>query len=155
MIRVLVVDDHELIRDVVSATLRASGHIDVVGACGDGRLAIQEFEALLPDVVLMDLSMPTMGGVDATRELRRIDPEARVVILTSARVSRELDDAFAVGALACVFKDDDPADLISAVLSAAGTAVFDSSTLTPRSPFPTVVPAPRGRWRSNLRQPHE
>lgn len=114
----LVVDDHDLVRDVVGAALRASGKVEVVGSCGDGRQAIRLFDELQPDVVLMDLSMPVLGGVDTTRELRRLDPGARVVILTSARVSRELDDAYAAGALDCVYKDDDPTALIAAIVSA-------------------------------------
>ena len=152
MIRVLVVDDHDLVRDAVSSALLASGDIDVVGTCGDGREAVQLFGTLRPDVVVMDLSMPTMGGVDATRELLSVDPSARVVILTSARGGREVDDAFAVGALSCVFKDDDLSELIRAVHSATGDDRLGSPTLTPSAPIATVAPARRRGWRPHHRR---
>jgi DNA-binding NarL/FixJ family response regulator len=118
-VRVLVVDDHDFVRESVTALLRLNPEIDVVGACADGAAAVRTFEALRPDVVLMDLSMPVMGGVEATRQLLSIDPDACVVVLTSARLTRDLDAAMAAGAIACIHKDADPKDIVEGVLAAA------------------------------------
>lgn len=152
MIRVLVVDDHDLVRDAVSAALLANGGLDVVGSCGDGRQALQLFGGLRPDVVLMDLSMPTMGGVAATRELLTLDPSARVVILTSARVSREIDEAFAAGAVSCVFKDDDVSELVRAVVSAARHDRLAKPPLVATEPITTMAPPRLRGWRPRNRK---
>jgi DNA-binding NarL/FixJ family response regulator len=119
MVRVLVVDDHELVRDTVSAVLRAHPRIDAVDICSSAYEALHLFRAERPDVVLMDLSMPGMGGAQATRELRAIDPTACVVVFTSARLSRDLDEAMSAGAVACVSKDADQAELVRTVIAAA------------------------------------
>lgn len=120
MIRVLVVDDHDLVRDMVVAALRRHEHLDVVGACADGWQAVQVFRAVCPDVVVMDLSMPVMDGATATRELLAIDPSARVVVLTAAPAGRELDRALAAGAVSWVHKDAGQDALLRAVTAAAG-----------------------------------
>ena len=120
MIRVLVVDDHELIRDTVSAELAAAGGIEVVGRCQDGAQAVAAVEADHPDVVLMDLSMPRMDGVEATGLLLAAAPETRVVIFTSAVGGRAVRAALAAGAISCVSKAAAMTEVIDAVRTAAG-----------------------------------
>jgi DNA-binding NarL/FixJ family response regulator len=119
MIRVLVVDDHKLFRDMVRSTLERHAEIEVVGACADGIDAVQAFRAVRPDVVLMDVSMPIMGGAEATRELMAYDPSARVVLLTSAAHGQEVDRAIAAGARGYVRKGVDHQELIDAITAAA------------------------------------
>ena len=119
MIRVLVVDDHDLVRDEVSAALTDAGGIEVVGTCVDGQQAVERAQVIHPDVIVMDLSMPRLDGVEATRQILGRDPEARVVILTSATGGRRVNDARAVGAVDCVFKDADISQVIEAVRRAA------------------------------------
>ena len=145
MIRVLVVDDHDLVRDTVSAVLRDEGSFDVVGACADGRQAVQMFTTRRPDVVLMDLSMPVMGGVDATRELIALDPAARVIVLTAARLSREIDEAIAAGALSFVSKHAGVVELIRAVKAVAAEERVPPTSLTPEPAKPDGGPT-RRRW---------
>jgi DNA-binding NarL/FixJ family response regulator len=120
MVRVLVVDDHGLVREAVTDLLNAHPAIEVVGQCSDGLQAVQAYPLLRPDLVLMDLSMPVLDGVAATRRLRAIDERACVVLFTSAHLSRTIEEAMAAGAVACVHKDADSKDLVEAVLSAAG-----------------------------------
>jgi DNA-binding NarL/FixJ family response regulator len=118
MIRVLVVDDHELIRESISSALDAAGGIDVVGSCVDGQDAVGFAASSRPDVVLMDLSMPRLNGVDATRQILANDPSVRVVIFTSAVNGRQVKEAIDIGAVSCVFKGADTTDLIRAVRAA-------------------------------------
>ncbi len=115
----LLVDDHAFVRDSVTAFMQASPAIEVVGACADGAEAVRAFRELRPDVVLMDLSMPVMDGVEATRQVLAIDPDACVVLFTSAPLTRGIDAALAAGALACIQKDADPKDIVESVLAAA------------------------------------
>lgn len=123
MIRVLVVDDHEMIRIAVSSALGAAGGIEVVGSCRDGQEALGVVAHSQPDVVVMDLSMPRLDGVEATRRILASDPSTKIVILTSAIHGRKVLEALAAGAVSCVFKDADANEVIRAVRAAALTAL--------------------------------
>jgi len=81
-IRVLVVDDHTIVRDGICALLALAGDIEVVGEAANGREALDMVEELTPDVVLMDIAMPVMGGLEATRRIRREFPGTKVLVLT-------------------------------------------------------------------------
>lgn len=119
MIRVLVVDDHEMVRTGLAAMLTADGDIEVVARAADGASAIHQAAICDPDVILMDLSMPVMDGIDATRAITAASPSARIVVLTSfsdrARVSRALE----AGAIGYQLKDAEPTVLRDAVRAAA------------------------------------
>ena len=82
-VRVLVVDDDKLMRAGLRAVFSSDDQIEVVGEAGDGRAAIDSARRLTPDVILMDVQMPEMDGITATREVLQITPEARVVIVTT------------------------------------------------------------------------
>ena len=79
-IRVLVVDDHTIVRDGICALLALAGDIEVVGEAGNGREALQMVKQLSPDVVLMDIAMPIMGGLEATRRICRDSPGTKVLV---------------------------------------------------------------------------
>jgi len=81
-IRVLLVDDHALVREGIRALLQLHNDVEVVGEAGDGREAVEKTRELSPDVVVMDISMPAMGGIEATRQIVRENPSARVVVLS-------------------------------------------------------------------------
>jgi NarL family two-component system response regulator LiaR len=125
-IRVLVVDDHAVVREGLRTFLSLQDGIDVVGEAGDGREAVAVAERERPDVVLMDLVMPRLDGVQAMRELRSRVPRARVIVLTSFLDDDRLLPAIRAGAAGYLLKNVEPSELARAVRAAdAGEALID------------------------------
>jgi NarL family two-component system response regulator LiaR len=124
-ISVLLVDDHSMVREGVRAFLLTQADILVVGEAGSGEEAIKLAEQHVPDVVLMDLIMPNMDGVEATRRVKQVSPRSRVVVLTSYHEDEHIFPALKAGALSYILKDVSAEDLASAVRNAAaGEAVL-------------------------------
>ncbi|NJC71123.1 response regulator transcription factor [Planosporangium thailandense] len=117
MIRVLVVDDQALVRAGVTALLRAAGH-EVVGEAADGHEAVRLAERLRPDVVLMDIRMPRVDGVEATRRIVTALPATRVVMLTTFDDDAEVYGALQAGAVGYLVKDGEPTAMLEAVARA-------------------------------------
>jgi two-component system, NarL family, response regulator len=113
--RVLVVDDHSLLRTGVANIINMEADLEVVAEAANGREAVDAFVAHHPDVVLMDLRMPEMEGVEAIRRIRDIDPQARVVVLTTYDADEDIARALQVGAKAYILKDIDADALVSCV----------------------------------------
>jgi len=125
-IRVLIVDDHNVVREGLRTFLELQDGIEVAGEAADGHEAISEAERLRPDVVLMDLVMPRLDGVAAMRELRRRVPATRVIILTSFLDDERLLPAVRAGAAGYLLKNVQPQELTRAIeLAAAGEAMID------------------------------
>jgi DNA-binding NarL/FixJ family response regulator len=116
---VALIDDHPLVRAGLVALLEEAGGIVVVGEASDGGDALALIERTRPDVLLMDLSMPGTGGIEATGVVRREHPELAVVILTSSHTGDDLRAALAAGATGYVVKDAEPAEIAAAVQAAA------------------------------------
>jgi DNA-binding NarL/FixJ family response regulator len=114
-IRVLVADDHALVRAGVRALLRAAEDIEVVGEAADGREAVERSSRLDPDVVLMDVAMPGLGGLEATLELQRACPRARVLVLTQYDDREYVSRFLKAGAAGYVLKKTVGADLPGAI----------------------------------------
>jgi len=123
MIRVLLVDDHRLVRAGLSTMLYATGEFDVVGEAADGAQAVELALASKPDVALMDLSMPVLDGVAATRRLRAECPQVKVVALTSFSDRQRVSEALGAGAVGYLLKDCAPDELLAAVRAAAAGQV--------------------------------
>ena len=124
-IRVLIVDDHPVVRDGLRGVLDGEPDLQVVGEAGHGAEALARVRAVEVDVVLMDLRMPTMGGVEAIRELRRIAPEVRVLVLTTYDTDRDVLPAIEAGATGYLLKDTARDELLRAVRAAhKGEAVL-------------------------------
>jgi DNA-binding NarL/FixJ family response regulator len=113
LIRVLLVDDHRLVRAGLQSLLEACEDIEVVGSAADGREALELVGRVEPEVVLMDLSMPGMGGVEATRRLLDAHPGVQVVVLTSFSDQEQVLDAVDAGAVGYLLKDADPDALVA------------------------------------------
>jgi DNA-binding NarL/FixJ family response regulator len=127
VIRVLLVDDHRLLRAGLESLLTAVGDISVVASASDGAEAVAAAADLRPDVILMDLSMPGMGGVEATRKIVAADPSVAVVVLTSFSDRELVLDAVDAGAVGYLLKDAKPEELIRGVRAAAdGESPIDS-----------------------------
>jgi DNA-binding NarL/FixJ family response regulator len=119
MIRVLLVDDHQLVRAGLASLLGSAEDVSVVGQAGDGAAAIEQARELEPDVILMDLSMPVMDGVAATRQIVEDLPSVQVLVLTSFSDRTRVDLALGAGAIGYLLKDSEPDDLLAAVRAAA------------------------------------
>jgi two-component system response regulator NreC len=127
-IRILLVDDHTLFRQGIRALLAAEPDMDVIGEASSGLEAIDKADELRPDVVLMDIAMPGLGGFEAAREIKKLRPETKVVFLTMYDDDSYLVEGMEVGANGYVLKDSPSAQLVAAVRDAG----CGNSYLSPR-----------------------
>jgi DNA-binding NarL/FixJ family response regulator len=155
MIRVLLVDDHPMVRAGLASLLANAVDIEVVGEAGDGAQAVSVVGSSSPEVVLMDLSMPVMDGVAATRALRSSYPDVRIVVLTSFSDQSRVREAIVAGAAGYVLKDCTPEELLAAIRAAAnGQTPLDprvAGALLPNSATPTASDQLSQRERQVLR----
>lgn len=114
-IRVLLADDHRLFRQGLRHVCQAAGGIEVVGEAESGREAVRLAQELRPDVILMDIRMPDMDGVEATRQITAHEPATRIVILTMYREDRYVFEAVKAGARGYLLKDVDEQELVEAI----------------------------------------
>ena len=129
-IRVLVVDDHAVVRAGLRALLEAAGDMHVIGEAENGMQAVQEARRLQPHVVLMDLAMPLLNGVEAARQIAQESPEAAVLILSSYKDGQHLRQAVEAGAAGYLMKESAAADLLEAVRETGkGGAFFNPALL--------------------------
>jgi DNA-binding NarL/FixJ family response regulator len=117
MIRILAVDDHPLLREGIAALISVAPDMEVVGACSNGREAIEQFRALRPDVTLMDLQMPVMSGLDAIAAIRAEFPDARIIVLTTYAGDVQVVRAFKAGASAYLMKNLVHKELVETIRS--------------------------------------
>jgi DNA-binding NarL/FixJ family response regulator len=127
-VRVLLVDDDDLMRAGLTAVLSSDETIDVVGEAPDGRAAVERAIELRPDVVLMDVRMPGLDGIAATRELLTVSPDAKVVVLTTFEEDDYIFGALSAGASGFLLKRTRPEELIAAIHTvAAGDSLLSPS----------------------------
>jgi RNA polymerase sigma factor (sigma-70 family) len=131
-VRVVIADDDDLMRAGLKAVLSSDASVDVVGEASDGRAALDEVRALRPDVVLMDVRMPNLDGVAATRELVTASPEAKVVILTTFEQDDYIFGALNAGASGFLLKRTSPEELIAAIHTVAAGESLLSPSVTRR-----------------------
>ncbi len=127
-VRVLVVDDQRVVRDGLALLLRVSPRVELVGTAENGRAALDRLGELTPDVVLMDLRMPVMDGVEATRRIRAGYPSVQVIVLTTYADDESVFAALRAGARGYLTKDADADEIVRAVERVhAGEAMLDTS----------------------------
>jgi DNA-binding NarL/FixJ family response regulator len=114
-IRVLIADDHTLVRDGIRSLLALAADIEIVGEAADGREAVEKIRQLMPDIVLMDLAMPIMGGLEAARRVRKEFPATKVLVLTQYDDSEYVIPVIEAGARGFVSKMSSSSELASAI----------------------------------------
>jgi len=139
-IRILIADDHPVVRDGLRGMLGAESDLQVVGEAGDGAEVLQLVDTLRPDVILMDLRMPGVGGVDAIRALAARRSPARVLVLTTYDSDRDVVPALEAGATGYLLKDAPRPELLRAIRAAARGEVV-------------LAPSVAGRLVTQLRRP--
>jgi DNA-binding NarL/FixJ family response regulator len=118
-VAVLIADDHRLFTEALQAILESDGRISVVGTARNGREAVDRAAELDPDVVLMDIAMPGMDGVEATRQIRKLRPTACVLMLTGSNARTDVARARKAGAAGYVTKDRIASELVEAIMEVA------------------------------------
>lgn len=113
--RVLIADDHALVREGISAFLRLSDEIEVVAEASDGLEAVEQFKKAKPDIVLMDISMPKLGGLEATIEIKKIDPSTKILVLTQYEDKEYVSRFLKAGVSGYLLKKAVGSDLVSAI----------------------------------------
>jgi DNA-binding NarL/FixJ family response regulator len=146
-VRLLLVDDHPVVRQGLRTFLETRADFDVVGEAGDGETAVADAARLQPDVILMDLVMPGVDGLEAIRRIRAADPSARILVLTSFASADQVLPALRAGAAGYLLKDAAPAEVEAAI-----RAVHRGEGLLDPAVTPTVLasfaPAPGGAGRN-------
>jgi DNA-binding NarL/FixJ family response regulator len=120
IINVLIADDHRLFAEALEAILAGDDRINVVGTAGDGREAVRLVDELGPDVVLMDISMPVLDGIEAARQIHDAGGDPQILMLTGSNSRADVDRARQAGAAGYVTKDKIAAELIDAILEVSG-----------------------------------
>lgn len=155
-IRILVVDDHTLFREGLIALLSRTRDLEVIGSASNGVDAIMQATALLPDVILMDIQMPEMNGIEATQQILQIRPETGIIVLTMMENEDAVFAALCAGARGYILKGADKAEVLKTIRAvASGEALFGpiiarrlvnlfqshnitSPVAMPASPFPDL-----------------
>ncbi|MBR4616365.1 MAG: response regulator transcription factor [Kiritimatiellae bacterium] len=147
MIRILIADDHLIVRTGLAALLGTEKDMEVVGQAKNGIEAVRETMRLKPDIVIMDLMMPKMDGVAATAEITSKSPETRVILLTTFGTSDGIAHALATGAKGAILKNADNAELARAIRKVARGGEFISSDIQQQlaadPPIPQLTPRQR------------
>jgi DNA-binding NarL/FixJ family response regulator len=145
--RIVIVDDHSIVREGLASVLETVSGMKVVGFAATGEEAIAATQRLKPDLIIMDLMLPALNGIDATRRIIAEFPRARIIALSACHTSAQVCRALRAGALGFVFKSESAGELLSAIqvvmdgkqyVSPAIAALFDEGELSkpiPKSPF--------------------
>lgn len=146
-IRVMIADDHQVVREGLSAILNAREDIQVVGEAKDGLEAVEKARALKPDIILMDISMPRMNGVEATRRIKLEQPRIGIVVLTMYEDEEYIFDLVKAGATGYMLKNSDSSQIIKAIRSTyQGESLLQPSVATKiLSEFSHLTRQPTGK----------
>jgi len=128
--KILIVDDHEVVRDGLRNILTSLDNLSIAGEAGNGEDAVKMYATLKPDLVIMDISMPGMNGIEATRVIKEKDPDARILILTMHDNQEYLNQIIRSGAKGFILKNTDKEELLDAVQTVASGDNFFSKDIS-------------------------
>jgi DNA-binding NarL/FixJ family response regulator len=128
-VKVLVVDDYEPFRRFVCSMLGERPELQIIGNASDGLEAVQKAEELRPDLILLDVGLPTLNGIEAARQIRRLVQESKIVFVSQESSADVVQEAFRVGALGYVVKTDAGSELLTAVSAVPRGETFGGSRL--------------------------
>ena len=148
--RVLIADDHEIMREGLKALLGSHDDIEVVGEAVNGQEAVDQVARLQPDLVLMDISMPVMNGLDATRFIKKADPDVKILILTMHEGDAYFFNILEAGASGYFIKGGSSSELISALQAVARGDVFLYPTMAKKLLVDYLQQAKTGLYKENL-----
>jgi DNA-binding NarL/FixJ family response regulator len=131
-LRILIAEDHKTVREGVKLLVNAQPDMEVIGEAGDGEDAVRQAAAIVPDILVMDISMPNMNGLKATKRLRSVMPEMKILILTRHTDDGYLQQLLAAGANGYVLKQSAPTELTNAIRTIAGGNSYLDPSLTRR-----------------------
>jgi two-component system, NarL family, response regulator LiaR len=149
-IRLLIVDDHPILRQGLLFALDAKFGIEVIGEAKNGLEAIEKAVELMPDVILMDLLMPKMDGLDAIKEIKQKNPSQKILVLTSFIGDGKLISAVKNGALGYILKDSPPEELIHAILEVAKGNLYLQQNVAAELAFEMQSPSTQPVLHANL-----
>ncbi len=149
-IKVLIADDHALVREGIAAFLRPCEDIEVVGEASNGKEAIEKTIQLRPDVVLMDISMPVLGGLEATLEIKKVVPETKILILTQYNDTEYVDRLLKAGVSGYILKHAVGTDLVSAIRAVSRDEIYLYPTVASK-----VVSRYLGKEPPQVRDPYD
>jgi CheY-like chemotaxis protein len=140
MVRILVVDDHESVRAGIRALLATDSTVTVCGEARDGYDAVEKAKEMRPDILLMDVTMPVMNGMDAARQIKQVLPKTTIIIVTQHDSREMLRQALDAGAVAYIVKSRLPADLFAAIEKVSGRNQPSPTTPSAGAPLPVIPP---------------
>ena len=149
-IRILLAEDHQTVREGLKLLVNSQLDMEVVGEAGDGRMAVERARELLPDVIVMDVSMPELNGLQATLKLKQVCPQVRVLTLTRHTDDSYLQELLRAGASGYVLKQSAPAELIHAIRAVASGGNYLDPAITGR-----VISSYADRQPKPGAEPHE
>jgi len=130
-LRILIADDHEVVRRGLAALLQQQPDWQVCGEAGDGREAVEKAQQLQPDVVILDIGMPSLNGLEATRQMLKANPKARILILTLHDSDQMVRDVLNAGARGFLLKSDAASELVAAVEALGRDKTYFTSKVSP------------------------
>ncbi|MDO8142183.1 MAG: response regulator transcription factor [Candidatus Brocadiales bacterium] len=129
-VRILLIEDHTIVRQGIKQLLKLHDAYDVVGEASDGLCAINEVKAMLPDVVILDISIPKMNGIEIAKQIRRISPDAKIIVLTMYESKEFITRMLDMGVSAYLNKESTDTDLVTAIESTIKGQVFLSPSVS-------------------------
>jgi len=132
LIKIFLADDHTIVRQGLAKLLEAESDLEVIGEAEDGREAVNKVQKLKPDIVIMDIAMPLLNGIEATRQIKKMLPQTKVIILSMHSHDRYISELISLGASGYLLKDSTGGEIIKAISAAVKGDVYLSPTISRR-----------------------